>query len=102
VAASILGNVFLMTGFLLVGPARFLPNLVPAVGLIQGSAAILGTGYGLIVVSSFGRSHRAAMRHGFNDDLDTYMFISGEFSCVKTPLPWVVIVAQWIERPLPV
>ena len=80
VAASIMGNVLLMTGFLLVGPAPFLSSLVPTTGLIQGSGAILGTGYGLIVVSTFGRSHRAAMRHGFNDDLDTYMFISSKYN----------------------
>ncbi len=76
IAVSILGNVLMMIGFILVGPAPFLPNLVPTTGLIQGSGAILGTGYAMILVSTFGRSHHAALRHGFNDDLDTYMFIS--------------------------
>ena len=68
-----------MIAFLLVGPVPFLPNLMPTTGLIQGSGAILGTGYSMILVSTFGRSHHAAIRHGFNDDLDTYMFISSEF-----------------------
>jgi len=33
-----------------------------------------------IVASTFGRSQAAALRNGYNDDLDTYMFISGKKS----------------------
>lgn len=43
-------------GFLLVGPAPFITTLIPTTGLIQGSAAIIGTGYAMIIVSTFGRS----------------------------------------------
>ncbi len=69
----------LTIAFLLIGPAPFLKNLVPTTSLIQGTGAVLGTGYGMVVVSTFGRSQSAAIRHGYNDDLDTYMFISSKF-----------------------
>lgn len=31
----------------------------------------------MIVVSTFNRSQKAAIRKGFNDDIDTYLIISG-------------------------
>jgi hypothetical protein len=67
-------------GFLLVGPVPFITTLIPTTGLIQGSSAILGTGYAMIMVSTFGRSQSAAIRNGYNDDLDTYMFISSKLN----------------------
>jgi len=33
--------------------------------------------YGMIVVSTFNRSQKAAIRKGFHDDIDTYLIISG-------------------------
>lgn len=69
----------MIIGFLLVGPAPFITTLQPTTGLIQGSAAILGAGYAMVMVSTFGRSQAAAVRHGYNDDLDTYMFISSKY-----------------------
>ena len=80
---SILGNILLTVAFLLIGPAPFLTNLLPSTSLIQGSAAILGAGYAMVMVSTFGRSQSAAIRHGYNDDLDTYMFISSEQQIFK-------------------
>jgi hypothetical protein len=73
-----MGNVLMAIGFLLVGPAPFITTLIPTTGLIKGSAAIIGTGYAMIIVSTFGRSQSAAIRNGQSDDLDTYMFISSE------------------------
>ena len=75
---SVLGNAMMLTGFLLVGPAPFITSLVPSTGLIKGAAAIMGTGYPLIMVSTFGRSQAAALRNGYHDDLDTYIFISSK------------------------
>ena len=75
---SITGNMLLAVGFLLIGPVPFLTSLQPTKTLIQCSAAILGTGYSMVMVSSFGRSQVAAIRNGFNSDLDTYMFISSK------------------------
>ena len=68
------------TAFLLIGPVPFLP-LVPTVPLIQGAMTICGLGYGMILVSAFGRSQRAAIWKGYNDDMDTYLIISGNFKC---------------------
>jgi hypothetical protein len=45
----------------------------------QASAAILAMGYAMIMVSTFGRAQAAAIRNGFNDDLDTYIFVSSQF-----------------------
>ena len=54
-------------GFLLVGPLPFMTSLPTSTGLIKGSAAVIGTGYTMVMVSTFGRSQRAAIRNGFND-----------------------------------
>jgi hypothetical protein len=75
---SVIGNIFMATAFLLIGPVPFIP-ITPTVPLIQGSLAILGLGYGMVMVSTFGRSQRAAIRKGFNDDMDTYLIISGNW-----------------------
>ena len=81
--------------FVFLGPVTFI-NLLPSVPLIQvinyniekmknkkdfilqGSVAIIGFGYALVMVSTFGRAQSAALRKGFNDDLDTYLLISGK------------------------
>jgi hypothetical protein len=75
---SVIGNTFMATAFLLIGPVPFIP-INPTVPLIQGSLAIIGLGYGMVMVSTFGRSQRAAIRKGFNDDMDTYLIISGNW-----------------------
>jgi hypothetical protein len=31
----------------------------------------------MVMVSSFGRSQRGAIRKGYNNDIDTYLIISG-------------------------
>ena len=64
------------TAFLLIGPVYFVP-FETSLGLIQGSMAIIGLSNGFILVSTYGRSQRAAIRNGFNDDMDTYLIISG-------------------------
>ena len=47
------------------------------VNLIYGMSALVGIGYALVMVSTFSRAHRAAMEKGYNDDIDTYIIISG-------------------------
>ncbi len=78
VVASIIGNICLIMGFLFVGPAPLFQDLVPTSQLIKSSGAVLGTGFAMVTVSTFGRSQAAAIRNGYNDDLDTYMFISSK------------------------
>ena len=55
---SIVGNSFLLTSFLLIGPASFFQNLVPSINLTYGMAAMMGVGYGLVLVSSAARVYK--------------------------------------------
>ena len=64
------------TAFLLIGPVYFIP-FETSLALIQGSMAVMGLSYGLILVSTYGRSQRAAIRNGYRDEMDTYLIISG-------------------------
>ena len=73
---SIIGNVAMAMAFLYVGPVPFIP-LETSLSVINAMVALIGFGYGLVMVSSFGRSQRAALNLGFSDDIDTYIMISG-------------------------
>ena len=55
---SIVGNSFLLTSFLFIGPASFFQNLVPSINLTYGMAAMLGVGNGLVLVSSAARVYK--------------------------------------------
>ena len=68
--------------FLFVGPAPFIA-IETKLSIIQGTAAVLGFAYASIVVSSFGRSQRAALNLGYADDINTYMAISGTLIIVN-------------------
>ena len=46
--------------------------------LIQGMVGLVGFGYAMIVPSSFGRAQAAALNLGFDNDLNTYIMISGK------------------------
>ena len=64
------------TSFLYVGPVPIIP-LETSLSVINAMVALVGFGYGLVMVSSFGRSQRAALNLGFADDINTYIMISG-------------------------
>ncbi len=68
----------MVIGFLLIGPVPFIKSMAPTTVIIKCLTGILGAGYAMVMVSTFGRSQAAAVRHGYNDDLDTYMFISSK------------------------
>lgn len=76
---SILGNVFMAVAFLFYGPVPFI-NVAPSVPIILAMGGLTGIGNGLIMVSTFGRAQSAAIRKGFNDDIDTYLICSGMWS----------------------
>ena len=42
--------------------------------------AIGGVAVAIYTVSTYGRVHNAAMRLGFNDDIDTYLLISSKLT----------------------
>ena len=65
------------TAFLYLGPIPFLP-LETNLSVIKGMAVLVGVGNGLLMVSSFGRTQRAALNLGYADDINTYIIISGK------------------------
>ena len=75
---SLSGNVCMALGFFFLGPAPFLP-IAPSVKLTFVMVSIVGVGYASVMVSSFTRSHRAAMRKGYVDDIGTNLIISSKF-----------------------
>ncbi len=73
---SVLGNVSLSIGFMFIGPIPIL-DIVTSPWLSKLSMAFVGFGNALVVTSTFLRAQRAAVYHGFKDDIDTYIIISG-------------------------
>ena len=45
---------------------------------------MIGFGYAQVMVSTFGRAQSAAVRKGFNDDIDTYLLIAGTIDEIYT------------------
>jgi hypothetical protein len=74
---SIIGNLFLIVAFTFIGPAPFFANLKPSVELAYGMGAVIGSGYGLVLISSFTRVYKAAMARGYEDTVNTYLIKSG-------------------------
>jgi len=66
----------MIISFIFIGPLPFLP-LDPSYGLMIAMIAISGVGLANVMVSTFGRAQVAALRVGFNKDIDTYMLIAG-------------------------
>ena len=78
---SIVGNMGMALAFLFIGHMPSLNVGTPFQGVL-GMVSLIGLGYGLVMVSSFGRSHLAAMNLGFKDDISTYLMISGKILSV--------------------
>ena len=72
------GKIVYSLGFLMLAPLPFM-NISPNAGLIYGSITLIGIGSGLVQVTTVVRSQGAAIRLGFDDDLPTYLLISGNF-----------------------
>ena len=77
VGLTILGNFTVIAGFLLIGPATFIPIKL-SIPIVYGMYGVMSIGNALYSVSTYGRAHNAAMRLGFNDDINTYLLISSE------------------------
>ena len=75
IMVSILGNSLMAIAFFLLGPAPFLP-ITPNVGLTFAMVSMVGIGYACVMVSTFTRAHRAAMKKGYSNDIDTSLIIS--------------------------
>jgi len=70
------GSVLVTSGFLILGPAPFLPFETLYEVCILG-LVLHGIGFGGEVVSAFAEAHKGALEAGFPDSLDTYGLISG-------------------------
>uniref|UniRef100_A0A0A9WX84 MFS-type transporter C6orf192 n=1 Tax=Lygus hesperus TaxID=30085 RepID=A0A0A9WX84_LYGHE len=74
--ASLIGCVFIVIGFCLIGPAPFISDKttlwVTIVGLV-----FHGLGIAALLVSSFTDALRTSIAHGFPNNLETYGLISG-------------------------
>ena len=66
--------------FVFLGPVPFI-NMQTQLGLIQGAVGLIGLGYGMVATSSFGRAQASAIRLGYEDNISTYIMISGKNSC---------------------
>ena len=78
IVVSLSGNFIMATAFFFLGPAPFLP-IAPNVPMTFAFVSLVGIGYACVMVSTFTRAHRAAMKKGYNDDIDTYLIISGMY-----------------------
>ena len=76
---SIAGNIFSIVGISFMGPLPFIP-LKPNINTIKIAIGFIGLGLGCIMISTFSRSHKYAVRYGFSDGFGTYLFISGLWS----------------------
>ena len=66
--------------YMLIGPAPFLERYVAnSVNLSLGVAAMIGTSWSLVAVSSFTRASRKAAKLGYCDDMNTNLNLAGEF-----------------------
>ena len=81
---SICGNAAMATAFLFLGPVPFIP-LETNLSVIQGMVGLVGFGYALVMVSSFGRAQSAALNLGYVDDINTYIMIAGKVYQYKIP-----------------
>ena len=74
---SAAGNLAWTCSFIFMGP---LPSVGfdPSWSSITVAVGLAGSGFGCLLVSSFGRAQNAAFRKGFPKDIDTYLMVSGK------------------------
>ncbi len=75
------GAVLILVGFVLLGPAPFLP-MENHMSTCVISLVLHGIGIGAVLVSSFSASQRGALAYGFVDGMETYGMICGLWSSI--------------------
>ncbi|XP_057364679.1 MFS-type transporter SLC18B1-like [Daphnia carinata] len=73
---TLIGALFIVFGFLLIGPAPFIP-LETTLNLAVTGLVIMGFGVGAELVSGFVSALQEATFHGFPNNLSTYGLVSG-------------------------
>lgn len=74
--ASLIGSIFIIFGFCIIGPASFIP-LETELGTIIGGLILHGIGIAALLVSSFTDALRTSIKNGLPDSIETYGLISG-------------------------
>ncbi|XP_049529049.1 uncharacterized protein LOC119460619 isoform X2 [Dermacentor silvarum] len=69
-------HVFNITGFIMIGPAPFLP-FEPTMSLIYVSQALLGAGVASMHALSYSSAIKRAIAKGYKEDIDTSSFVCG-------------------------
>jgi hypothetical protein len=73
---SAIGNAISLLSFTFIGPLPFLPSTLDA-SYLQGIMVLHAFGIACVLVSTFTRSQLAAKQKGYQQDISTYLFISG-------------------------
>ena len=73
---TIVGSLFIITAYLLIGPAPFIP-IKPSLGLVLTSLCLNGIGQGGELIPSFAGAHRSAILAGLPRDMSTLGLVSG-------------------------
>ena len=73
---ALVGNICMTLSLVLMAPLPFLP-LGSSLEMTQVAGVLEGLGNGMVVVACFGRVYKVAMELGYEDDIQTYMIISG-------------------------
>ena len=76
IVIAVIGNIVLAVAFIFLGPLPFLA-IEPQLSLIRGACAAVGLGYAMTATSSFIRAQSAAIKLGYEDNINTYIMISG-------------------------
>ena len=79
VYVSLLGNLANVVAFTFIGPIPIIP-WKPDLKRVFGMVGLVGLGYATVMVSSFARAQKAAQDLGYQDDIRTYLMISGIWS----------------------
>ena len=84
---SVFGNNLLTAAFLLIGPVPFLDGVIScSLHYEYGVVILFGTGYALVMVSTFGRAIKGVVGIGFNqDDMSTQLMITGSIQIFYVP-----------------
>lgn len=75
-----MGNLTITLAFVFLGPFPIFKTLKSTWRSITIATAFAALGYGPISVSTFGRAQRAAKKLGYEQDIATYLMISGLWS----------------------
>ena len=82
---ALLGNICSIIAFTFLAPLPFVPTNT-AISVMNICTAVQGIGVALTNVSAFTRAQMAAQRLGFNQDLKTYIMISGNSNSDCNPI----------------